>query len=160
MRRGYDRNGERPPEIFPVNLYFDGTWKATGGRLLQPIDAVVIHDWSIAHNLLLNALSHFPTLNGSEASIESDDTQGSDFDSEARFLTRLALHALIKVLETATTLIAALCCFAFGLFIIEDEVPRQPDLKMAARLFWSGCGLIVLGQGFILAGLYFTGFWF
>ncbi len=129
----------RFPEVSKPD--FDRLWK-TRAILLQDGYSVAENDRAIYKDLLIYARPHRATLISGEHGINGDNDQCNDFYKKAWFLICLALYAVPKILETAAAFVIALLCFTFGLFIIEDEVPRQPNAKRAARFFWSGCGLI------------------
>ena len=157
MRHRYDGDGERPSEIFPSNFHDDFGWNAASGHPIQPIDTVVIHDWSIARNLLIDTLLRPTALKASEYGIGEYDY---DADSFYWLQPRFILGSLINLLSITITLVLTVACAVCGLSVVQNEVPRQPDADAAWFTLWVGIAILAIGQGFALCAICLAVRWF
>jgi hypothetical protein len=90
------------------------------------------------------------------ARINSEYDKSGDLKDES-WSGKFVFETLAKIAETSIAFVAGCVLVAFGLFVIQDEVPRQSKPEMAARRWWQGCGLIVLGQALVILALHFAG---
>lgn len=94
-----------------------------------------------------------------EGGVDDDYNESRDFYEKAWFSICLVSKTLTKILITLATSVTTVFCAACGLFIIEDEVPRQPDRDTAWRTFWLGLAIIGCAQGFALLTIYLGASW-
>lgn len=107
----------------------------------------------------LNRSLQFAGLASGESGINGDNHEGGELYEETRFIVQLACKTAIKIAEILITITMGLLCFALGLFVIQDEIPRQPNQQAARRVFIWGVALFGLGVLCALAFVHVIVFW-